>query len=98
MSAPEPGKTAGIVRGSLLSQEAEMVALKVTKIGEDVVVVLTEELRDALGVAEGGTLYAAQSSDGEVTLARRDMSLEARRSRGRAFIGRYKKTLDALAK
>lgn len=75
-----------------------MVALKVTKIGDDVAVVLTEELREALGVAEGGTLYAEQSNEGEVTLAKRDMSLEARRERGRAFIGRYQKTLDELAK
>ncbi|OIQ66783.1 hypothetical protein GALL_516430 [mine drainage metagenome] len=74
-----------------------MVALKVTKIGDELAVVLTEELREALGVAEGGTLYAEQSSEGEVMLARRDMSFEARRARGRAFIGRYKKTLDELA-
>lgn len=75
-----------------------MVALKVTKIGDEVAVVLTEELREALGVAEGGTLYAEQSSEGEVTLAKRDMSFEGRRERGRAFIGRYQKTLDELAK
>ncbi|MDO8410519.1 MAG: hypothetical protein Q7S93_10720 [Phenylobacterium sp.] len=75
-----------------------MVALKVTKVGEDLAVVLTEELRIALGVAEGGTLYAETSDAGEVTLAGRDMSFEARRARGRVFITRYKKTIDALAK
>ncbi len=75
-----------------------MVALKVTKVGEDVAVVLTEELRLALGVTEGDTLYAESSEAGEVTLAGRDMSFEARRARGRVFITRYKKTIDALAK
>lgn len=75
-----------------------MVALKVTKVGEDLAVVLTEELRLALGVAEGGTLYAQTSEAGEVTLAGRDMSFEGRRARGRVFITRYRKTLDALAK
>lgn len=75
-----------------------MVALKVTKIGDELAVVLTDELREALGAAEGGTLYAQASESGEVTLVNRDMSFEARRERGRAFIARYRKTLDELAK
>jgi len=75
-----------------------MVALKVTTVGEDYAVVLTEELSLALGVADGGTLYAETSDAGGVTLAGRDMSFDARRARGRVFISRYKKTLDALAR
>lgn len=76
----------------------DLVALKVTKVGDDLVVVLNGELREALGVAEGGTLYAQASESGEVTLVNRGMSFEARRARGRAFIARYGKTFDELAK
>lgn len=75
-----------------------MVALKIAKIGDELAVVLTDELCEALGVAEGGTLYAQASESGEVTLANRDMSFEARRARGRAFMARYRKTLAELAK
>ena len=75
-----------------------MVALRVTKVGDDLAVVLTEELRDALGVVDGGTLYAEAGEAGECTLVGRDMSFEGRRTRGRLFISRYKRTLEALAK
>jgi bifunctional DNA-binding transcriptional regulator/antitoxin component of YhaV-PrlF toxin-antitoxin module len=75
-----------------------MVALKIAKIGEDLAVVLTPELREALGVAEGDTLYAEQSEAGGVTLVANDLSFEARRERGRGFIKRYGKTFEALAK
>ena len=75
-----------------------MVALKVTKVGNDLAVVLTGELSDALGVAEGGTLYAEQSEDGAVTLVAQEQSFETRRARGRAFVARYQKTFEALAK
>jgi hypothetical protein len=76
-----------------------MVALKITKVGEAFAVVLTEERGEALGVAEGATLYAQQSEDGTVTLSGgRAMSFEARRARGRAFIARYEETLKDLAK
>ncbi len=75
-----------------------MVALKVAKIGDALAVVLTEELREALGVSEGGTLYAEASDEGAVMLIGRDMSFEARRARGREFIKRYEKTFQALAK
>jgi hypothetical protein len=73
------------------------ISLKVKKTGEDVVVP-AEELREALGSAEGGTIYAAQPNESEVTLARRDTSFDARRARGKAFINRYRKTLNDLAK
>jgi hypothetical protein len=75
-----------------------MVALKVVRIGDDLAVVLTQELREALGVAEGGALYAEQSETGEVMLVTQDASFEARRARGRAFIKLYQKTFDALAR
>ena len=74
-----------------------MVTLKVAKVGDALAVVLTDELRDALGFAEGGALYAEASSEGAVTLVGRDLSFEARRERGRGIIKRYEKTLQDLA-
>ncbi len=75
-----------------------MVELKVMKVGDELAVVLTEELRQSLGVADGGTLYAAPNAAGQVTLASRDMSHDARRARGREFMARYSQTLETLAK
>lgn len=42
-------------------------------------------------------IYSIPRRDGgQVNLIDRDMSLTARRERGRAFISRYKKTLEVL--
>jgi hypothetical protein len=38
------------------------------------------------------------SESGDIVLATYDMSPEARRERGRAFLQRYKPTFEALAK
>lgn len=75
-----------------------MIALKVTQIGEDVGLLLNDEARELLGVKEGDTVYFEASPEGGLRLAKLDMSFDARRERGRAFIKRYQKTFDALAK
>jgi len=75
-----------------------MIALKVTQIDGDMALVLNDQMRELLGVAEGDVVYVRVSADGELTLAKQDMSFEARRERGRAFLSRYQKTFDALAK
>lgn len=72
--------------------------LKITKTSEGLAVVLNDELQQLLGVADGGQLKAEASKEGSLVLTGRDMSLEARRQRGRAFIQRYQKTFEALAK
>lgn len=75
-----------------------MIALKVAQIGEGMALLLNDEAREVLGASAGDTLYFEISPDGGLRLAKPDMSFEARRERGRAFLKRYQKTFDALAK
>ncbi len=75
-----------------------MIPLKVTQVGEGMALVLSDEARELLGASDGDTLYFEASPDGGLRLAKLDMSFEARRERGRAFLKRYQKTFDALAK
>lgn len=75
-----------------------MIILKVAQIGEDVGLLLTDEARELLGVKAGDTLEFEAAPDGSLRLAKLDLSFEARRERGRAFLKRYQKTFDELAK
>jgi hypothetical protein len=75
-----------------------MISLKVTQVGGEVALVLNDQAQELLGVAEGDTVFVNVAEDGSVSLAKQDMSLEARRERGRAFLDRYRKTFEALAK
>jgi hypothetical protein len=75
-----------------------MISLKVTQVGGEVALVLNDQAQELLGVAEGDTVFVNVAEDGSVSLAKQDMSLEARRERGRAFLHRYRKTFEALAK
>jgi bifunctional DNA-binding transcriptional regulator/antitoxin component of YhaV-PrlF toxin-antitoxin module len=75
-----------------------MIILKVAQIGEDMGLLLTDEARELLGVKAGDTLEFEATPDGGLRLAKLDMSFDARRERGRAFLKRYQKTFEALAK
>lgn len=75
-----------------------MIALKVKQIGEDVVIVLSDEARAALKAEVGGAVYMDRSAEGVLTLQARDASLEARLRRGRGILNRYRKTFEDLAK
>jgi hypothetical protein len=75
-----------------------MIPLKVTQIGEDMALVLSDQARELLGVGDGDVVYVNVSEDGDLVLAKRDMSPQARRERGRAFLQRYRQTFVALAK
>ena len=75
-----------------------MTYLKITQTSEGLAIVLNDELQQLLGVSEGGQLKAEVSDEGSLVLTGRGMSPEARRQRGRAFIQRYQKTFEALAK
>jgi hypothetical protein len=75
-----------------------MTYLKYTQTEDGLAVVLSPELEQLLGAAQGGEVGVEVSDDGKVTLVGRDMSPEARRERGRAFIQRYQQTFEALAK
>jgi hypothetical protein len=80
------------------SWRRDMTYLKITQTKDGLAVVLNEELQQLLGVADGGELRAEVSEDGNVMLVGQDSSCGARRERGRAFIQRYQKTFNALAK
>ncbi|WP_394761001.1 hypothetical protein [Phenylobacterium sp.] len=75
-----------------------MTYLKITQTDAGLAIVLNDEARDLLDARDGAQVSLEISEDGKVFLHGRDMSPEARRTRGRAFIKRYQKTFDALAK
>jgi hypothetical protein len=75
-----------------------MTYLKITRTEDGLAVVLNDELEQLLGAADGGKVAFEVSDEGKVVLVGQDMSPEARRERGRAFIQRYQKTFEALAK
>ena len=75
-----------------------MIFLKMTETPAGLAIVLNDEVRELLGAVAGAEIGVSISDNGEVVFAGRDMSPEARRARGRAFIQRYRKTFEALAK
>jgi len=75
-----------------------MTYLKITRTKDGLAVVLNDELEQLLSAADGGEVRVEVSDEGKVLLTGRDLSPEARRERGRAFIQRYQKTFEALAK
>jgi len=75
-----------------------MTYLKITRTQDGLAIVLNDEARELLGAIDGGQVSLEVSEDGKVLLSARDKSPDARRQRGRAFIERYQKTFEALAK
>jgi hypothetical protein len=75
-----------------------MVALKVEWLGDDPVLVLTDEAKALLRKERARVLHFEGSADEGFTLAGAEPTLEDRRERGRAFLQRYRKTFEALAK
>lgn len=75
-----------------------MTFLKITQTDAGLAIVLNAEAQELLDAKDGAQVSLEVSEDGKVFLHGRDMSPEARRARGRAFIQRYKKTFEALAK
>ncbi|OHB30677.1 MAG: hypothetical protein A2790_23560 [Phenylobacterium sp. RIFCSPHIGHO2_01_FULL_69_31] len=78
--------------------EPQMIVLKVKQTDEGLAIVLNPEAQDLLGAADGQSVGFQVSEDGQLTIGTLDMSFEARRARGRAFLKRYDKTFQALAK
>jgi hypothetical protein len=75
-----------------------MIVLKIAQTESGPAILLSEEVQALLGVAPGGEVRIEVTDDGRVALVGPDMSFEARRERGRAFIAKYRKTFEALAK
>ena len=75
-----------------------MIALKVEKIGDQVVVVLTEEALDVLNAKVGGVLHLEPAAHGHAIAAvTQEVWLEDPHARGRAFLKRYNRTFDQLS-
>jgi hypothetical protein len=75
-----------------------MIALKVEKIGEQIVIVLNEEAVDVLNAQVGGTLHLEPTRDGRVLAAvTQEVWIEDPHARGRAFLKRYNRTFEQLS-
>ncbi|MBL8555616.1 MAG: hypothetical protein JNL41_15190 [Phenylobacterium sp.] len=75
-----------------------MIVLKIEETEKGLAIVLTSEAQELLGATAGQDLGFEISEEGQLTIGRLDMSFEARRARGRAFLKRYDKTFQSLAK
>ena len=75
-----------------------MVALKIEKRGDDLVPVLTDEAKALLRADPTRVLHFEGSAVDGFELAEAAPGLEERRERGRAFLERYRKTFEILAK
>ncbi len=67
-----------------------MASLKVEQIGEDLVIRLTPEAQDRLGLRPGDEVQLARSFYGELSLSATDMDHQLRLERSRAFVRRYR--------
>ena len=75
-----------------------MIALKVEKIGEQIVIILNEEAVDVLNARVGGTLHLEPTRDGHVLAAvTKEVWVEDSHARGRAFLKRYNRTFAQLS-
>lgn len=75
-----------------------MIVLKIKQTEDGLAILLSPEAQELLGAADGQSVGFQVSEDGQLSLGAVDMSFEARRARGRAFLKRYDKTFQALAK
>jgi hypothetical protein len=72
-----------------------MIALKVEKIGDRIVAVLTEEAVELLNLEVGGVLHLEPAPDGAAVVTQ-DAWTDDRHARGRAFLKRYNRTFERL--
>jgi hypothetical protein len=75
-----------------------MIVLKIDQTEKGPAILLTPEAQSLLGAVVGQEVSFQISEDGQLSIGALDLSFEARRERGRAFLKRYDKTFQALAK
>lgn len=71
-----------------------MIELKVERIGDQVAVILTEEVLAALHLNVGDTLRLSHTADGPLQATTREGWIEDPHARGRAFLRRYNRTFE----
>ena len=74
-----------------------MAALKLTRIGNSMGVILPNEVLARLKLEKGDTLFMTEAANG-VTLTRYDPALEEQAKLGREFMREYRDTFHQLAK
>jgi hypothetical protein len=75
-----------------------MTFIKVKKIGDELVLSLSEDARAMLEAKDGDTLMLRETPSGALELVKPDPKFEERLKRGRSFLKKYKSTFKALAK
>ena len=73
-----------------------MIALKVEKIGDQVVAILNEEAIELLNAEVGGVLHLEPIRDGVIAAVTQEVWTDDRHARGRAFLKRYNRTFERL--
>jgi hypothetical protein len=69
-----------------MAAEVGMRTLKVELRGDDLVIVLTPEVKTSLGLRPGDLVQVARSFSGEVSLSAVEMDQQLRLERARAFL------------
>ncbi|MBV8683246.1 MAG: TOBE domain-containing protein [Caulobacteraceae bacterium] len=66
-----------------------MSTLRVEQIGEELIIRITSQARNDLGLRPGDEVQLARSIHGEISLAPSDMDHQIRLERSRAFLRRF---------
>ena len=75
-----------------------MVELKVRRFGNSLGVVLPKEVVSHLGTREGAPLYLTETPDGGYRLIPYDPEFDKKMAKADDIIGRYRNTLNVLAR
>ena len=75
-----------------------MVELKVRRFGDSLGILLPKDVIDRLHAKDGESLLLIEAQDGGYRLGPCDIAFERKMAAAEDIIGRYPKTLDALAR
>lgn len=75
-----------------------MIELKVRKFGNSLGVVLPKQVVSRLGTRDGAPLYLSETPDGGYRLTPYDPTFEQKMAKAEDIIGRYRNTLNVLAR
>jgi antitoxin component of MazEF toxin-antitoxin module len=74
-----------------------MPTTKLTRLGNSTAVTLSRDVLDAAHLDRGDAVTVTVRSDKTIEIAKADTQYEHEMRMGRAFIARYRRTIDALA-
>jgi len=92
-----PPRRRGALQWSSYLPERDLTALKLTRIGNSVGLLLPEELLARLKVGPGDTLFVTEVADG-VVLSPSNPALEEQLGHGREFMNAYRDAFRQLAR